>query len=108
MGIYSISSVASAMRAASTTAAGSASAAPKAAAPSAMDSFGQTMNNAVQNLNQSQLQADSMMQKLATGDSVDIAQVMMTAEKANLSMQFAVQVRNKVVESYQEIMRMQV
>ena len=42
----------------------------------------------------------------AAGESLDIAQVMMTAEKANLSMQFAVAVRNKVVESYQEIMRM--
>ncbi|MBI5878736.1 MAG: flagellar hook-basal body complex protein FliE [Chloroflexi bacterium] len=105
MGLNSISAITASLK---TAAATQAVAPARAAAPGALDSFGQTISHALEGLNSTQLEADSAMQKLAAGESADIAQVMMTAEKANLSMQFAVAVRNKVVESYQEIMRMQV
>jgi len=105
MGLNTISAVTATLKSAGVTQTG---APARAAQPGALDSFGQTISQALEGLNTTQVEASSAMQKLAAGESVDIAQVMMTAEKANLSMQFAVAVRNKVIESYQEIMRMQV
>ncbi|MFZ0451505.1 MAG: flagellar hook-basal body complex protein FliE [Desulfatiglandaceae bacterium] len=52
--------------------------------------------------------ADNQMQKLAVGKSNDLQEVVMATEKADLSFKLLVQVRNKLLEAYQEIMRMQV
>jgi len=52
--------------------------------------------------------ADTQMQKLAVGKSNDLQEVVMATEKADLSFKLLVQVRNKLLEAYQEIMRMQV
>ncbi|OEG00398.1 flagellar hook-basal body complex protein FliE [Vulcanibacillus modesticaldus] len=52
--------------------------------------------------------AQELSDKIATGDVKDLHQVMIAMEKANLGLQLTVQVRNKVVEAYQEVMRMQV
>ncbi len=52
--------------------------------------------------------ADTQMQKLAVGKSNDLQAVVMATEKADLSFKLLVQVRNKLLEAYQEIMRMQV
>jgi len=53
-------------------------------------------------------QSNDLTNKLATGEINDLHQVMIAAEKANISLQFVIQVRNKAVEAYQEVMRMQV
>ena len=45
--------------------------------------------------------------KLATGEIEDISQVTIAAEKAAINLQLAIQVRNKALDAYQEIMRMQ-
>ena len=66
------------------------------------------LNRAIDGLNRVQNEADDMVAKMVTGEVEDIHQVVLAVEKANLSMQLAVQVRNKVVEAYQEIMHMQV
>lgn len=58
--------------------------------------------------NQNQKNAEDLSLKLAMGESKNVHEAMLGLEKANLSMQFTVQVRNKVIEAYQEIMRMQV
>ena len=54
-------------------------------------------------------QADSAMasEDMATGRVDDIAQTMLRIEQANVSLQMATQMRNKVIEAYQEVMRMQ-
>jgi flagellar hook-basal body complex protein FliE len=70
--------------------------------------FKSGLNRALDSLNSVQNEADNTMTKMVTGEVDDIHQVVLAVEKANLSMQLAVQVRNKVVEAYQEIMRMQV
>ncbi|MFU0801126.1 MAG: flagellar hook-basal body complex protein FliE [Xylanivirga thermophila] len=44
---------------------------------------------------------------LSTGQIDSLHKVMIDAEKADIALQFTVQVRNKVIEAYQEIMRMQ-
>ncbi len=60
-------------------------------------------------VNEQQLKADGLTQKFALGDdSVNLSDVMIERQKASLSLQATVQVRNKLVSAYHEIMNMQV
>ncbi len=70
--------------------------------------FGSMLTDAISSLNQSQNTAASDSVALATGKASDVTSVVSDVEKANLEMQLAVQVRNKAVDAYQEIMRMQI
>jgi flagellar hook-basal body complex protein FliE len=70
--------------------------------------FGSMLMDAISGLNQSQNTAASDSVALATGQATDVTSVVSDVEKANLEMQLAVQVRNKAVDAYQEIMRMQI
>lgn len=70
--------------------------------------FGETIKNAINSVNELQTQADDLAAKLASGDSVDIHEAMIAMQKASTALQFTVQVRNKIIEAYQEIMKMQV
>lgn len=72
------------------------------------DSFEASVKSAVRQVNDLQSQADRLAVKMVTGDLEDVHQAMLAMQKASLAMQFAVQMRNKVIEAYQEIMRMQV
>lgn len=71
-------------------------------------SFGQMLSDALENVNDLQKKADQASTDLATGRIEDISQVVIAAEKASVALQLTVQVRNKMLESYQEMMRMQV
>ena len=66
------------------------------------------MNEAISGVNDLQLQSDQKVQELATGKTDDIAGVMITSEKADIALRAMVQVRNKIIDAYQEIMKMQV
>jgi len=70
--------------------------------------FGELLNQAVKKLNQVQSQADETVGKFLAGEVKDLHEVTIEMQEAKLSMQLAVEVRNKVVEAYQEILRMQV
>jgi flagellar hook-basal body complex protein FliE len=72
------------------------------------DEFGHYLTEALAKVEAAQLQAADAAQRLATGEIRDVAEVMIASEKATLALQLTVQVRNKVVEAYQEIMRMPV
>lgn len=52
--------------------------------------------------------AETQVTQLAAGQSENLHRVMFSVEKAKLSFELLVQVRNKLLESYQEVMRMQV
>ncbi len=52
--------------------------------------------------------ADTLLQRLATGQVDNLHQVMVSLEEAKVSFQLLVQVRNKLLEAYQDILRMQV
>jgi flagellar hook-basal body complex protein FliE len=69
-------------------------------------SFGEVLARALEAVEQDQIKAQDAAQKLATGEITDIAEVLIASERANLSLGLAVQVRNKLLEAYQEIMRM--
>jgi len=71
-------------------------------------SFASTLKDAVQEVNKMQKDADVLMQKLATGKTKNIPEVMIATEKADIAFKLMVQVRNKVIDAYQEIMKMQV
>lgn len=75
---------------------------------SKVPSFSETLNQAVGKVNQLQQEADIKMQKLATGETSDISDVMISAEKADIALKLMVSVRNKMIDAYQEIMKMQV
>ena len=70
--------------------------------------FGDVLKNALNKVDNDQKHSQQMGQKLMTGEITDVHQVMIASQKANLSLQLTMQVRNKVVEAYQEVMRMQV
>ncbi|MCS7220775.1 MAG: flagellar hook-basal body complex protein FliE [Anaerolineae bacterium] len=75
---------------------------------SAGPSFGALIRDALEELNRLQVEANQAATDLVAGKPVDLHDVMIAIEKANLGFQLALQVRNKLVEAYQEIMRMQV
>ena len=71
--------------------------------------FGQALKAAIDQVNTAQLQAQQMTQDFAGGQSnVNLQDVMINLQKANLSFQQMVQVRNKLVSAYQEVMNMPV
>ncbi len=72
------------------------------------DVFGEMLGHALDQVNALQVEADQTATKIATGQPVDMAKAVVTLEKASISLDFAIQVRNKLLEAYQEIMRMQV
>ena len=70
--------------------------------------FGKLLEGAIGNLNGSLGSAAGASQQLATGQAQDVSKVAMTVERAVLELQLATQIRNKAVEAYQDIYRMQV
>jgi len=78
------------------------------AAQQPQQGFGGMLTQAVQKLDDSQVQAAGAAQTLADGTATDPSQVVMQVERAQLSMQLASQVRNKAVEAYQDIFHTQV
>lgn len=72
------------------------------------EGFGKVLGEMVGKVNSSQLETDKAIQNLMTGDSKGLHEVMIAMEKSSISFQFLLQVRNKALESYQEIMRMPV
>ena len=70
--------------------------------------FGDILKDAISTVNELQKQSDQEIQKFMTGESQDVHNAVMAMQKADLSFQMMMQVRNKIVQAYQEIMRMQV
>ncbi len=71
-------------------------------------SFLEHLKSSIAEVNQQQKTADSMAIDLATGKSQNIHDTMLATTQAELSFNLMVQVRNKVLEAYQEVMRMQI
>ena len=71
-------------------------------------SFGDILKDAISTTNQLQKQSDIEIQKLMAGESEDLHSTLIAVQQADLSFQMMMQVRNKLVQAYQEITRMQV
>lgn len=70
--------------------------------------FADMLKDMVNQTNQLQNDADNSMVQFATGQVDNIHDVMIATEKASLAMNLTIQVRNKLLDAYQEIIRMQV
>jgi flagellar hook-basal body complex protein FliE len=70
--------------------------------------FGSLLQDAIDQVNELQHQAGREVQSLMTGEIKDIHSAMIAVQKADVSFQMMMQVRNKLVSAYQEIMKMQV
>lgn len=68
-------------------------------------SFGELLADALSGVNALQQNAGEMVQRFAAGEPMDIHQVMIALEQASTAMALTLQVRNRLVEAYQEIMR---
>jgi flagellar hook-basal body complex protein FliE len=84
------------------------SGAATAATPEAAQSFGDLVASGLDNVQQAQSSADSLAQQAATGDLTDLHDYMIASTQAQLATDLTVSVRNKAVEAFNEIMRMQV
>ena len=86
--------------------AGALGASEGAAAPAA-EGFAKLLGQELAGLDRATAAAEQSMSDLAAGKPVELHEVMISLEKARLSVQTFIQVRNRLVESYQDLMRMQ-
>ena len=71
-------------------------------------SFAAVLKESLQQVNELQGDKAEKIQELVTGKANSIEEVMVAVEEANLAFEFTMQVRNKLVEAYNELLRMQV
>jgi flagellar hook-basal body complex protein FliE len=72
------------------------------------DSFGAMLNKAIGDVNSLQTEASKAVENLVTGEAQDLHDVMIAVEKARTSFDLLMEIRNKTVDMYREIMRTQV
>ncbi|MDD5722882.1 MAG: flagellar hook-basal body complex protein FliE [Syntrophales bacterium] len=72
------------------------------------ESFGEMLKESVQEINKLQTDADVAIRKVELEGSGSIHEAIIALEKADISFRAVMQVRNKILEAYQEVMRMQV
>ena len=71
-------------------------------------SFKDILAKSLQEVSELQNTADETIQKFAAGEVKNIEEVMIAMEEANMAFEMTMQVRNRIIQAYQEIMRMQV
>jgi flagellar hook-basal body complex protein FliE len=71
-------------------------------------SFPEVLKEMVKNTNDLQSQASEIAEKFALGEVTEIHDVMISAEEAGIALELVMEIRNKLVEAYQEMMRMSV
>jgi len=70
--------------------------------------FGETLKSFIEEVNHLQKEAGYSIEKLAAGEINDVHEVMVAVEKASVSFELMMEIRNKIVDAYRELMRMQV
>ena len=70
--------------------------------------FADVLRNSLDQVNQHQVEADQAIREMVAGRSKNIHETMLAVERADSSLKLAMQVRNKILDAYREIMRMQV
>src|SRR5437763_10862771 len=79
---------------------------PGASGASVAPAFGEVLSGFLHQVDDSQHRADAMVESLAVGEPVDVHQVMMSLNEASNALHLTLQVRSKVLEAYQELMRL--
>lgn len=70
-------------------------------------SFAETLKNSLNEVNDLQINSEQMTVDFIRGEDISVHELMLATEEAKLSLQMAVQIRNKLVEAYQEINKLQ-
>ncbi|MFH1675694.1 MAG: flagellar hook-basal body complex protein FliE [bacterium] len=70
--------------------------------------FGEILSQAIEKVQALSKESDSLQTDLALGRPVELHQVMLAATKAGLALDLLIEIRNKILEAYQEISRMSV
>ena len=76
--------------------------------PAGGASFGQTLQNAIREVDDLQTRRDGMVEQMVRGERIEVHEIMTAAQEAQLAFDLMLEVRNKLLEAYQEVMRMQV
>jgi flagellar hook-basal body complex protein FliE len=76
--------------------------------PATTEGFGQMLDGLVASVDAKQAEAQAITKKVLLGDSDQLHQSVIAMQEAGVSFSLMVEVRNKLIESYQELMRMQV
>jgi flagellar hook-basal body complex protein FliE len=71
-------------------------------------SFKDYLLDSIKQVNDMQQQADSAVEKMATGDDVSTAEVLTAVQKADLAFKLMLQVRNKLVQAYEDVQSIRV
>lgn len=71
-------------------------------------SFGEYLNSALMKVTELENEASRLKEDFALGKTDNIPEVLIAGEKASVALQFTMQVRNKILDAYSEIMRMQI
>jgi len=71
-------------------------------------SFKDYLSQAINKVNELQVEAETLSDDFAAGKTDNIHEVMIAAAKADIALQFTLQIRNKIIDAYNEIMRMQI
>jgi flagellar hook-basal body complex protein FliE len=71
-------------------------------------SFGDTLKGFIKDVNHMQNHADKSIEKMVAGEITDVHQVMVAVEEANTAFSLMMELRNKMLDAYQEVMRMQI
>lgn len=72
------------------------------------NNFLDTLKEKLNEVNDKQIEAENLTQKFIKGEEDDVHKVMLSTEEAKMSLELAVQIRNKLVEAYEEFNRMQI
>jgi flagellar hook-basal body complex protein FliE len=76
--------------------------------PAVKSSFADSLKSALSEVNALQEQRDAMVDGMVSGKVSEVHEIMTAAEEAQLAFELVLEVRNRLLESYQELMRMQV
>ncbi len=109
MEVSNVDNLLTQMRAAVAAAQGNALSAPQSTAAAGGVDFANVLKSSLDGVNQMQRESEAMQKAFVLGDDkVSLSDTMIAMQKANISFQTAVQVRNKFVAAYNDIMNMQV
>lgn len=72
------------------------------------ESFSTFLRSSLEKVNALEKESEAYTLKLATGELENIHEAMIAAQKADIALQLTMQIRNKVLDAYNEIMRMQI
>jgi flagellar hook-basal body complex protein FliE len=81
---------------------------PEIAGPAAGPGFGEMLAKAVETVERSRGEAAGAVEKFLTGEGAELHTTLLAVQKAELTLELFLEARNKVLQAYQEIMRMQI